>query len=190
METFFRITGLLCREFAGHRWIPRTKASDSELWCFISSAPESTVEQTMETPVIWDAHYDVTIMSDSYRDFVYNLSFPLSYNTFHLGTADALYCTITDLKWIYFILDGTLPALHASQSVLSTRMRWRTWSKPSQWAASSTTLTETSRSSNSHSQSCTCPRSRPSVYPAVAFHCRTVITAIPLVGVPPHVSQF
>ena len=23
-----------------HRWIPRTKASDSELWCFLSSAPE------------------------------------------------------------------------------------------------------------------------------------------------------
>ena len=25
----------LCGEFTGHRWIPRTKASDAELWCFL-----------------------------------------------------------------------------------------------------------------------------------------------------------
>ena len=31
---FFRVTGPLCGEFTGHRWIPRTKASDAELWCF------------------------------------------------------------------------------------------------------------------------------------------------------------
>ena len=30
----FRVTGPLCEEFAGHRWIPLTKASDAELWCF------------------------------------------------------------------------------------------------------------------------------------------------------------
>ena len=36
----FRATGHLCREFIGHRWILRTKASDAELWCFIWSAPE------------------------------------------------------------------------------------------------------------------------------------------------------
>ena len=30
----FRVTGPLCRDFTGHRWIPRTKASDAELWCF------------------------------------------------------------------------------------------------------------------------------------------------------------
>ena len=35
----FRITGLLCREFTGHRWIPRTKASDAELWSFLWSVP-------------------------------------------------------------------------------------------------------------------------------------------------------
>ena len=32
-----------------------TKASDAELWCFLLSAPEQTVELTFETPVIWDA---------------------------------------------------------------------------------------------------------------------------------------
>ena len=34
----------LCGEFTGHRWIPRTKASDAELWCFLWSAPGWTVE--------------------------------------------------------------------------------------------------------------------------------------------------
>ena len=47
-RNIFCITGLLCREFTGHWWIPRTKASDAELWCFLWSAPEPTVEQTME----------------------------------------------------------------------------------------------------------------------------------------------
>ena len=36
----FGITGHLCGEFAGHRWIPHTKASDAELWCVLWSAPE------------------------------------------------------------------------------------------------------------------------------------------------------
>ena len=30
----FRVTGHLCGEFTGDRWIPRTKASDAEPWCF------------------------------------------------------------------------------------------------------------------------------------------------------------
>ena len=29
----FHVTGHLCGEFTGPRWIPRTKASDAELWC-------------------------------------------------------------------------------------------------------------------------------------------------------------
>ena len=32
-----------------------TVASDAELWCFLWSPPEQTVEQTIETPVILDA---------------------------------------------------------------------------------------------------------------------------------------
>ena len=35
----FRVSGPLCGEFTGHRWIPRTKANDAELWCFLWSAP-------------------------------------------------------------------------------------------------------------------------------------------------------
>ena len=51
----FRVTVPLCAEFTGHRWIPLTKASDAELWCFLWSSPEQTAVQTIETPVIWDA---------------------------------------------------------------------------------------------------------------------------------------
>ena len=36
----FRVTGHLCGEFTGHRWIPNTKASDAKLRCSLWSAPE------------------------------------------------------------------------------------------------------------------------------------------------------
>ena len=36
----FPRSGPLYGEFTGHRWIPRTKASDAKLWCFLWSAPE------------------------------------------------------------------------------------------------------------------------------------------------------
>ena len=42
-------------DFTGHWWIPSAKASGAELWYFLWSAPDQTVEQTIETPVIWDA---------------------------------------------------------------------------------------------------------------------------------------
>ena len=40
----FRVTGHLCKEFTGQRWIPRTKASYAEFWSFLWSALEWTVE--------------------------------------------------------------------------------------------------------------------------------------------------
>ena len=36
----FHVTGSLCGEFTGHRWIPRTKASDAGLWSFLWTAAE------------------------------------------------------------------------------------------------------------------------------------------------------
>ena len=36
----FHVTGPLCGEFTGHRWIPLTNASDAELWCLLLSEPE------------------------------------------------------------------------------------------------------------------------------------------------------
>ena len=45
----FPVTGPLWGEITDHRWIPLTKASDAELWCFLGSAPEQTVEQTIKS---------------------------------------------------------------------------------------------------------------------------------------------
>ena len=38
-ENIFRVTGPLCGKFTAHRWIPLTKASDAEFWCYLWSAP-------------------------------------------------------------------------------------------------------------------------------------------------------
>ena len=43
-------------------WGVSTKASDEELWCFLWSAPGETVEQTLETMVIWD---DIAVIMTS-----------------------------------------------------------------------------------------------------------------------------
>ena len=34
MTSFYVLLVASWREFTGHRWIPPTKASDAELWCF------------------------------------------------------------------------------------------------------------------------------------------------------------
>ena len=54
METFSALLAL-CVGNTIHRWIPLTKASDAELWCFLLSAHEQTGEQTIEIPAIWEA---------------------------------------------------------------------------------------------------------------------------------------
>ena len=55
-------------ESTGHRWIPLIKASDAEqLWCFLWSASEHTIEQTIEMPVIWDAIAIITSHCNDWR---------------------------------------------------------------------------------------------------------------------------
>ena len=41
----FRVTGHLCGEFTGLRWIPRTKASDAGLWCFLWHVPDKRLSK-------------------------------------------------------------------------------------------------------------------------------------------------
>ena len=63
----FPIIGPLCGEFLGHRWIPFTKASDSELWCFLWSALNERLNKQSRrwwcvTPSrsLW-RHYDILV---------------------------------------------------------------------------------------------------------------------------------
>ena len=56
----YAAAGPLWGETTSQRWIPLTKASDAELWCFLLSIPEQTVEQTIDTPVIWEAIASIT----------------------------------------------------------------------------------------------------------------------------------
>ena len=59
-----RVTGPLCGEFTGHRWIPLTKASDTGLWCFLWSAWINGWVNNHEAGVLrrHRAHYDVIVM--------------------------------------------------------------------------------------------------------------------------------
>ena len=61
----FRVTSPLCGELTGHRWIPLTKASDAELWCYLWSA--SWINSWVNNREAGDlrrhgAHYDVIVM--------------------------------------------------------------------------------------------------------------------------------
>ena len=61
----FRVTGHLCGEFTGHRWIPLTKASDAGFWCFLWFMP--WMNGWVNNREAGDlrrhcAHYDVIVM--------------------------------------------------------------------------------------------------------------------------------
>ena len=62
----FRVTGPLWGESTGHRWIPLTKASDTELWCFffISAWTNGWANNWYAGDLRrHHVHYDVTVMS-------------------------------------------------------------------------------------------------------------------------------
>ena len=63
----FRVTGHLCGKFTSHRWIPRTKSSNAEFWCFLVSAWMNGWVNNREIGDLrrQHAHYDVTIMIDT-----------------------------------------------------------------------------------------------------------------------------
>ena len=70
------VIGPLWGESIGHRWTPYTKAIDAELWCFLWSAPEQTTEQTIYTPLIWDAIaliMTITVINTTTANHIHNL---------------------------------------------------------------------------------------------------------------------
>ena len=56
----FHVTGLLCREFTGPQWIPRTKASDADFWCFLCTALWINGWETIVRP-LWRYCNDIDI---------------------------------------------------------------------------------------------------------------------------------
>ena len=70
METFSALLAF-CGEFTGHRWIPHTKASDAELWCFLGFFAWINVwENNREAGDLRRhcAHYAVTVMAKKWSD--------------------------------------------------------------------------------------------------------------------------
>ena len=77
----FRVTGPLCGEFTGHRWIHRTKASDTELWsmfsliwvwinAWVNNREAGNVRRHR-------AHYDVIAMMNHDYITIYSFALPL-----------------------------------------------------------------------------------------------------------------
>ena len=64
METFSALRCHLCGEFTGHRWIPRTKANDAELWCWVNNGEIGDLRCQR-------AHYDVIVMVESYNETIW-----------------------------------------------------------------------------------------------------------------------
>ena len=58
----FRVTGHLCGEFTGRRWIACTNASDAEPWCFVWAWTNGWVNRDAGDLRRHRAHHDVTVM--------------------------------------------------------------------------------------------------------------------------------
>ena len=96
MEKTFRVTGLFLGESICHRWIPLTKPSDAELRCILWSPPEQPAEQTIESPLIWDAV--PLIMTSQLGSSTKPLHGPVqAYRQIHLIPFTKVYSTWTNL---------------------------------------------------------------------------------------------
>ena len=79
----FRVTGHLCGEFTGDRWISRIKASDTELWCFLWSTPWIigwVNDREAGDLRLHRGHYDVILMRTLYafsRDWSFKIAWSL-----------------------------------------------------------------------------------------------------------------
>ena len=112
----FRVTGPLCGEFTGYRWIPLTKASNAEIWYFFWSTP--WINGWVNNREAGDlrnhrTHYDVIVMSQQRHGLFSSLYvWPRNQPT-------ALDCPSTCWGHIHFILIQPLllvipPALNFS----------------------------------------------------------------------------
>ena len=103
----FRVTGHLCWEFTGDRWIPHTKASDAELWCFLWAAREVSRLSKQS----WDWWFE-TLSRPSWR---------------HCNVFDGIYFVTTDAfltGWHQglYSLSGKMSYRQISWSLETTRL--------------------------------------------------------------------
>ena len=63
--SIFRITGPLCGEFTSHRWIPLTKASNTELWCFLWCTDLAKSSWTFFS----GAYFTILCCTETYHNF-------------------------------------------------------------------------------------------------------------------------
>ena len=77
---YFLRSDPLCGEFTGHRWIPHTKASDGEIWCFLWSAPWINV---------WSWWFETTNRKSDWTIFVKSIACAL-----YLATSPTVLCII------------------------------------------------------------------------------------------------
>ena len=108
----FRVTGPLCGEFTGPRWIPRTKVSDAELWFFSLSC--AWINYWVNNREAGDlrrhrAHYDVRVMgtnlstSDAFVAIMFKFVVRLRCHSLYV-IVNAIQISIQSLKnWVKWI---------------------------------------------------------------------------------------
>ena len=84
-ENIFRVTGPLWGEFTGHRWIPLTKASNAELWCFLDlrlnkGMGKQPKYRWIETPsrLLWchcNVYHLICVKGSSFSEFRIDASY-------------------------------------------------------------------------------------------------------------------
>ena len=106
----FRVTGHLCGEFTGHRWISLTKASDAELWYFLWSAPwiNGWVNNSEAGDLIRHrADYDVIVMMAPYEYKFVSVTLKKTWHSYrYVDRFIWVTCqlTINEIKQIYSML--------------------------------------------------------------------------------------
>ena len=113
---FFRVTGPLCGESTGSRWIPSTRASDAELWCFFDLRMKNGWVNNRDAGYFrrHRAHYDVTVIYHNERSRKHILA--LRYYGFNWRKIFFADCTHnSDTKWVACCLKSLVTRLFVQQ---------------------------------------------------------------------------
>ena len=112
----FRVTGLLCGEFTGPRWIPRTKASDAGLWCFLWSRINGWVNNREAGDLRRRcANYDVIVMGWNRTVLIFVLPLVLTMESKCIILLDFAYyiCCLSVSAWRISVCTEMMALLHS-----------------------------------------------------------------------------